>query len=101
MYDDVTREAEQFLYREARLLNERRFQEWLELSTNLSGTPYTRCLGNDVWTSLKQAPPTKHQSIPISVMEQWHSNFTMITGKSSIFMTTNASTRETWPTGRN
>jgi hypothetical protein len=24
MYDDVTREAEQFLYREARLLNERR-----------------------------------------------------------------------------
>jgi len=28
---DVLREIEQFLYREARLLDERRFQEWLEL----------------------------------------------------------------------
>ena len=29
MRDDVVREVEQFLYREARLLDERRFQEWL------------------------------------------------------------------------
>jgi 3-phenylpropionate/cinnamic acid dioxygenase small subunit len=31
---DVLREVEQFLYREARLLDERRFQEWLELFTD-------------------------------------------------------------------
>jgi 3-phenylpropionate/cinnamic acid dioxygenase small subunit len=29
--DDATREVERFLYREARLLDERRFHEWLEL----------------------------------------------------------------------
>jgi 3-phenylpropionate/cinnamic acid dioxygenase small subunit len=34
MYDDLTREVEQFLYREARLLDERRFREWLELFTD-------------------------------------------------------------------
>lgn len=34
MYDDVTQEVEQFLYREARLLDERRFHEWLELLTD-------------------------------------------------------------------
>jgi 3-phenylpropionate/cinnamic acid dioxygenase small subunit len=34
MYDDLTREVEQFLYREARLLDERRFREWLELFAN-------------------------------------------------------------------
>jgi 3-phenylpropionate/cinnamic acid dioxygenase small subunit len=33
MYDDLTCEVEQFLYREARLLDERRFHEWLELFT--------------------------------------------------------------------
>ena len=32
--EDVTREVEQFLYREARLLDERRFHEWLELLTD-------------------------------------------------------------------
>src|SRR5438132_12056679 len=32
--DDVGREVEQFLYREARLLDERRFHEWLELLTD-------------------------------------------------------------------
>jgi 3-phenylpropionate/cinnamic acid dioxygenase small subunit len=32
--DDVLREVEQFLYREARLLDERRFREWLELFTD-------------------------------------------------------------------
>jgi len=31
---DVTREVEQFLYREARLLDERRFAEWLALLTD-------------------------------------------------------------------
>ncbi len=31
MNEDVTREVERFLYREARLLDERRFREWLEL----------------------------------------------------------------------
>src|SRR5207253_6730557 len=31
--EDVLREVEQFLYREARLLDERRFREWLELFT--------------------------------------------------------------------
>jgi 3-phenylpropionate/cinnamic acid dioxygenase small subunit len=34
MYDELTREVEQFLYREARLLDERRFREWLELFTD-------------------------------------------------------------------
>ena len=34
MNEDVTREVEQFLYREARLLDERRFREWLELLTD-------------------------------------------------------------------
>jgi len=34
MYDDLTQEVEQFLYREARLLDERRFNEWLELFTD-------------------------------------------------------------------
>jgi len=34
MYDDLTREVEQFLYREARLLDQRRFHEWLELFTD-------------------------------------------------------------------
>jgi len=34
MRDDVIREVEQFLYREARLLDERRFHEWLELFTD-------------------------------------------------------------------
>jgi 3-phenylpropionate/cinnamic acid dioxygenase small subunit len=34
MGDDIVREVEQFLYREARLLDERRFHEWLELFTN-------------------------------------------------------------------
>jgi 3-phenylpropionate/cinnamic acid dioxygenase small subunit len=33
MNEDVLREVEQFLYREARLLDERRFREWLELFT--------------------------------------------------------------------
>jgi len=32
--EDVTREVEQFLYREARLLDERRFHVWLELLTD-------------------------------------------------------------------
>ncbi|TMK24269.1 MAG: hypothetical protein E6G69_19025, partial [Alphaproteobacteria bacterium] len=31
--EDVLREVEQFLYREARLLDERRFNEWLDLFT--------------------------------------------------------------------
>ena len=34
MNEDVSREVEQFLYREARLLDERRFHEWLELLTD-------------------------------------------------------------------
>jgi 3-phenylpropionate/cinnamic acid dioxygenase small subunit len=34
MNEDVTREVEQFLYREARLLDDRRFHEWLELFTD-------------------------------------------------------------------
>ena len=33
MGDELIREVEQFLYREARLLDERRFREWLELLT--------------------------------------------------------------------
>jgi len=32
--EDVTREVERFLYREARLLDERRFHDWLELFTD-------------------------------------------------------------------
>jgi len=32
--EDVSREIEQFLYREARLLDERRFHEWLQLLTD-------------------------------------------------------------------
>src|SRR3984885_850515 len=34
MNEDVLREVEQFLYREARLLDERRFNEWLALLTD-------------------------------------------------------------------
>lgn len=34
MNEDVLREVEQFLYREARLLDERRFAEWLDLLTD-------------------------------------------------------------------
>ena len=34
MRDEVIREVEQFLYREARLLDERRFHDWLELFTD-------------------------------------------------------------------
>ena len=34
MADEVLREVEQFLYREARLLDERRFHEWLDLFTD-------------------------------------------------------------------
>jgi len=34
MNEDLTRAVEQFLYREARLLDERRFHEWLELLTD-------------------------------------------------------------------
>lgn len=34
MRDDLIREIEQFLYREARLLDERRFDDWLELFTD-------------------------------------------------------------------
>jgi 3-phenylpropionate/cinnamic acid dioxygenase small subunit len=34
MNEDFTREIEQFLYREARLLDERRFDEWLALLTD-------------------------------------------------------------------
>jgi 3-phenylpropionate/cinnamic acid dioxygenase small subunit len=34
MGDELLRDVEQFLYREARLLDERRFQEWLELFTD-------------------------------------------------------------------
>ena len=34
MREEVIREIEQFLYREARLLDERRFHEWLELLTD-------------------------------------------------------------------
>jgi 3-phenylpropionate/cinnamic acid dioxygenase small subunit len=33
MREEIIREVEQFLYREARLLDERRFHEWLELLT--------------------------------------------------------------------
>jgi 3-phenylpropionate/cinnamic acid dioxygenase small subunit len=34
MGDEIIREVEQFLYREARLLDERRFHEWLDLFTD-------------------------------------------------------------------
>jgi 3-phenylpropionate/cinnamic acid dioxygenase small subunit len=34
MREEIIREVEQFLYREARLLDERRFHEWLELLTD-------------------------------------------------------------------
>ena len=34
MRDEVIRDVEQFLYREARLLDERRFHEWIELFTD-------------------------------------------------------------------
>jgi 3-phenylpropionate/cinnamic acid dioxygenase small subunit len=34
MRDELLREVEQFLYREARLLDERRFSDWLELFTD-------------------------------------------------------------------
>ncbi len=34
MRDEIIREVEQFLYREARLLDARRFHEWLELLTD-------------------------------------------------------------------
>lgn len=34
MTEDAIREIEQFLYREARLLDERRFREWLDLLTD-------------------------------------------------------------------
>jgi 3-phenylpropionate/cinnamic acid dioxygenase small subunit len=34
MRDEIIREVERFLYREARLLDERRFPEWLELFTD-------------------------------------------------------------------
>ena len=34
MGDEILREVEQFLYREARLLDDRRFHEWLELFTD-------------------------------------------------------------------
>ena len=34
MADELLREVEQFLYREARLLDERRFHEWLDLFTD-------------------------------------------------------------------
>jgi 3-phenylpropionate/cinnamic acid dioxygenase small subunit len=34
MREEVIREVEQFLYREARLIDERRFDEWLELFTD-------------------------------------------------------------------
>jgi 3-phenylpropionate/cinnamic acid dioxygenase small subunit len=34
MGDELLRDVEQFLYREARLLDERRFREWLELFTD-------------------------------------------------------------------
>lgn len=34
MYDDLIGEVEEFLYREARLLDERRFDEWLDLFTD-------------------------------------------------------------------
>jgi 3-phenylpropionate/cinnamic acid dioxygenase small subunit len=34
MREELLREVEQFLYREARLLDERRFHEWLELFTD-------------------------------------------------------------------
>jgi len=34
MFEDLIREVEQFLYREARLLDERRFREWLALFTD-------------------------------------------------------------------
>ncbi len=34
MTEDTLREVEQFLYREARLLDERRFHEWLDLFTD-------------------------------------------------------------------
>ena len=34
MPEDVIRQVEQFLYREARLLDERRFHQWLELFTD-------------------------------------------------------------------
>ena len=33
MRPEIIREVEQFLYREARLLDERRFHEWVELFT--------------------------------------------------------------------
>ena len=34
MRDETIREVEQFLYREARLLDNRRFREWLEMLTD-------------------------------------------------------------------
>jgi 3-phenylpropionate/cinnamic acid dioxygenase small subunit len=34
MHEELIREVEQFLYREARLLDERRFHEWLQLLTD-------------------------------------------------------------------
>ena len=34
MRDDTIREVEQFLYREARMLDDRKFHEWLEILAN-------------------------------------------------------------------
>ena len=34
MHAEITHDVEQFLYREARLLDERRFREWLALLTD-------------------------------------------------------------------
>ena len=36
--DEILREVEQFLYREARSLDERRFHEWLELLPTMCAT---------------------------------------------------------------
>lgn len=42
MRQEIIREVEQFLYREARLLDERRFHEWLELFTDCTSATLRR-----------------------------------------------------------
>jgi hypothetical protein len=71
MYDGLTREVEKFLYREARLLGERRLHEWLELFSEAAATSWAA--GNRiVWFQSKLhraagAPPSGGLSCCISL----------------------------------
>jgi 3-phenylpropionate/cinnamic acid dioxygenase small subunit len=92
MADAVIREVEQFLYREARLLDERRFRDWLDLLTDdirywmvLQSNRYPRgSKALSVLDPARFADPDANQDNELAVLDE---NKTSLSGRVARFDT--------------